>query len=83
MNYVQVHHYVKCLKVWKDMWIEDAFWHILFSALLLVIMILWRPTNNNQRYAFVPLLDMGDDEEEEERLVSDAYGVKVNLTCSP
>ncbi|XP_023016226.1 transmembrane protein 87A [Leptinotarsa decemlineata] len=75
---IKVHHFVDCLVVWKDIWIEEAYWHILFSLLLLVIMILWRPTNNNQRYAFVPLLDTGDDEEEEQ-LVNDAYGVKVRV----
>lgn len=77
---IKVHHFVTCLTVWKDIWIEEAYWHILFSCLLLVIMILWRPTNNNQRYAFVPLLDTGDDgDEEEEHLVNDAYGVKVRI----
>lgn len=75
---IKTHRFVSCLVVWKDLWLEEAFWHILFSALLLVIMILWRPTNNNQRYAFVPLLDTGEDEEEEQ-LVSDAYGVKVRI----
>ena len=45
------------------LWIDEAFWHVLFSGVLLVIMVLWRPTNNNQRYAFTPLLDGSDDEE--------------------
>jgi hypothetical protein len=27
-------------------------------------MILWRPTNNNQRYAFTPFLDASDDEDD-------------------
>lgn len=27
-------------------------------------MILWRPTNNNQRYAFTPLLDNPEDEDD-------------------
>ncbi|CAG9861479.1 unnamed protein product [Phyllotreta striolata] len=76
---IKVHHFVECLVVWKDIWVEEAYWHVLFSLLLLVIMILWRPTNNNQRYAFVPLLDTGDDAEEEEHLVNDAYGVKVRI----
>ncbi|CAG9836500.1 unnamed protein product [Diabrotica balteata] len=76
---IKVHHFVDCLVVWKDIWVEEAYWHILFSLLLLVIMILWRPTNNNQRYAFVPLLDTGDDADEEEQLVNDAYGVKVRV----
>lgn len=62
------------------MWQDEAFWHLLFSSLLLVIMILWRPTNNNQRYAFTPLLDNPedeDDDDEEDQFVSDAYGVKL------
>ncbi|XP_017784365.1 PREDICTED: transmembrane protein 87A [Nicrophorus vespilloides] len=75
---IKTHRIVACLKVWKDLWLEEAYWHILFSSLLLVIIILWRPTNNNQRYAFVPLLETGDDEEEE-HLVNDAYGVKVRI----
>ena len=28
-------------------------------------MILWRPTKNNQRYAFTPLLDVSDDDDTE------------------
>ena len=42
---------------WRDLWIDEAFWHLLFSVILLVIMILWTPSKNNQRYAFTPLLD--------------------------
>jgi len=48
--------------------VDTGFWHILFSVLLLVIMILWRPTNNNQRYAFTPLLDNPEDEDDEGKL---------------
>uniref|UniRef100_A0A1B0DBD0 GOST seven transmembrane domain-containing protein n=2 Tax=Phlebotomus papatasi TaxID=29031 RepID=A0A1B0DBD0_PHLPP len=80
---IKVHKIAACSD-WKDLWIDDAFWHILFSSLLLVIMILWRPTNNNQRYAFTPLLDNpeDEDEDEEEQFVSDAYGVKMRGTHS-
>jgi hypothetical protein len=28
-------------------------------------MVLWRPTNNNQRYAFTPLLDNPEDEDDD------------------
>uniref|UniRef100_A0A6P4F159 Transmembrane protein 87A n=1 Tax=Drosophila rhopaloa TaxID=1041015 RepID=A0A6P4F159_DRORH len=69
-----------CTPGWRDIWVDTGFWHILFSVLLLVIMILWRPTNNNQRYAFTPLLDNPedeDDEDEEDQFVADAYGVKM------
>lgn len=76
---IKTHRFAECLTDWKDLWVDDAFWHVLFSTLLLVIMILWRPTNNNQRYAFTPLLDNPEDEDddEEEQFVSDAYGVKL------
>ncbi|XP_037960392.1 transmembrane protein 87A [Teleopsis dalmanni] len=75
----------KCTPGWHNIWIDTAFWHVLFSVLLLVIMILWRPTNNNQRYAFTPLLDNPedeDDEDEEDQFVADAYGVKMRGTHS-
>lgn len=77
---IKNHRLASCIEDWTNVWIDDAFWHILFSVLLLVIMILWRPTNNNTRYAFTPLLDNPedeDDEDEEEQFVSDAYGVKM------
>ncbi|XP_055594270.1 transmembrane protein 87A [Uranotaenia lowii] len=76
---IKSHRFADCLTDWKELWVDDAFWHVLFSTLLLVIMILWRPTNNNQRYAFTPLLDNPEDEDddEEDQFVSDAYGVKM------
>ena len=43
------HKLTKCLTDWKELYVDDAYWHVLFSAVLLVIMVLWRPTNNNQR----------------------------------
>lgn len=80
---IKTHRLAKCLTQWKDLWEDEAFWHILFSLLLLVIMILWRPTNNNQRYAFTPLLDNPEDEDEddeEDQFVADVYGVKMRGT---
>ncbi|XP_044068931.1 transmembrane protein 87A isoform X2 [Siniperca chuatsi] len=52
-----------CQSDWIELWVEDAFWRFLFSAILFVIMFLWRPSANNQRYAFTPLIDDSDDEE--------------------
>ena len=44
-------------------------------------MVLWRPSKNNQRYAFTPLLDKEEDytsDEEEDILYSDAWdGLKM------
>ncbi|KAM9468890.1 transmembrane protein 87A [Clarias gariepinus] len=68
----------KCQSDWREMWIDDAFWRFLFSTILLVIMFLWRPSANNQRYAFSPLVDEISDEEEAEQLVNEAFeGVKM------
>ncbi|KAF4086127.1 hypothetical protein AMELA_G00102730 [Ameiurus melas] len=68
----------KCQSDWREMWIDDAFWRFLFSTILLVIMFLWRPSANNQRYAFSPLVDEVSDEEEAEQLMNEAFeGVKM------
>ncbi|XP_065137029.1 transmembrane protein 87A isoform X3 [Paramisgurnus dabryanus] len=68
----------KCQSDWRELWIDDAFWRFLFSSILLVIMFLWRPSANNQRYAFTPLVDEDTEEEEEEQLVNEAFeGVKM------
>lgn len=62
---IKVHKETECS--WKDLWIDVSFWHVLFSILLTVIAFLWRPTKNNQQYAFTPLLgNDGEDEDEEE-----------------
>ncbi|XP_026133712.1 transmembrane protein 87A-like [Carassius auratus] len=68
-----------CQADWMELWVDDAFWRFLFSIILLVIMFLWRPSANNQRYAFMPLIDDSDDEEIEEFLVSAniADGIKL------
>ena len=38
-----------CQKNWKVLWFDDAFWHILFTFFLIVIMFLWRPSTNPER----------------------------------
>ncbi|XP_051535352.1 transmembrane protein 87A-like [Myxocyprinus asiaticus] len=68
----------KCQSDWRELWIDDAFWRFLFSTILLVIMFLWRPSANNQRYAFSPLVDEVSEEEEGEQLMNEAFeGVKM------
>lgn len=77
---IKSHHLTDCFEDWKELWMDDAYWRLLFSVILVVIMVLWRPTNNNQKYAFSPLLDAPDDEEdddEEDQFVNNAYGVKM------
>ncbi|XP_076321877.1 transmembrane protein 87A isoform X2 [Tachypleus tridentatus] len=80
------HKLTTCVEDWKELWVDEAYWHLLFSVILLVIMILWRPTINNQRYAFTPLLDALDDEDDDEdlekTLANDAFGTKLRSTKS-
>lgn len=74
------HKFAVCITAWREVWIDDAFWHLLFSVILFVIIVLWRPSQNNQRYAFTPLLDVGNDsDDEDEEVVMDnlAEGVKA------
>ncbi|XP_018548550.1 transmembrane protein 87A isoform X2 [Lates calcarifer] len=72
-----------CQSDWIELWVEDAFWRFLFSIILLVIMFLWRPSANNQRYAFTPLIDDSDDEEIEEFIASaNLDGIKLRATKS-
>ncbi|XP_071159236.1 transmembrane protein 87A-like [Mytilus edulis] len=71
------HKLKKCITDWEEIWIDDAFWHLLFSVILLVMMFLWRPSANSQRYAFSPLLD-ADEDEEDETSMNDAFdGMKM------
>ncbi|XP_030007373.1 transmembrane protein 87A isoform X1 [Sphaeramia orbicularis] len=67
-----------CHSDWREQWIESAFWGFLFSIILLVIMFLWRPSANNQRYAFSPLVDEESEEEEKEPMMNEAFeGMKM------
>lgn len=47
---------VLCGQDWMELWVDDAFWRFLFSIILLVIMFLWRPSANNQRWWLIWLL---------------------------
>ncbi|CAL8354094.1 unnamed protein product [Lota lota] len=68
----------KCQSDWGELWIDDAFWRFLFSMILLVIMFLWRPSANNQRYAFSPLVDAESEEEEQEAMLNENFdGMKM------
>ncbi|XP_063039772.1 transmembrane protein 87A-like [Engraulis encrasicolus] len=57
---------VDCQTGWRDLWVDDAFWRLLFSTILLVIMVLLRPSVNSQRFSHSPLIDDDNEEEEEE-----------------
>ena len=55
-----------CLQNWKELWLDDAFWHILFTFILIVIMILWRPSTNPERLYYAVVYDEEDDFEPEQ-----------------
>lgn len=50
-------------ELWQIAWIIPAFWSLLSYALLVVICILWAPSRNPTRYAY--LEETGDDFDEE------------------
>lgn len=55
------HKLAECVIDWKELWMDDAFWQMLFSTILLVIIVLFRPSNNAVKYAFQPLPDNDED----------------------
>lgn len=49
---------------WENAWLLEAFQHILFSIVLVGILVLWRPSMNNSRYAYATLeTDLLEDED--------------------
>ncbi|KFV91821.1 Transmembrane protein 87A, partial [Eurypyga helias] len=72
---------VDCQADWQELWVDDAIWRLLFSMILFVIMILWRPSANNQRFAFSPLSEEEDDDEQKEPMLSESFeGMKMRST---
>ncbi|NXG20862.1 TM87A protein, partial [Grallaria varia] len=64
---------VDCQSDWQELWVDDAIWRLLFSMILFVIMILWRPSANNQRFAFSPLSEEDDDAEQKEPMLKESF----------
>ena len=64
--------------MWDTWWEFQAFWHILYYAILVAIVYLWRPTTNNTRYAYVESEDIFDNKNP--KLNSDInLGEELNL----
>lgn len=61
-------------ELWRIAWIIPAFWALLAYSLLVVICILWAPSRNPTRYAY--LEESGDDLDEEGVSLTSS-GVKV------
>ncbi|XP_062864013.1 transmembrane protein 87A-like [Trichomycterus rosablanca] len=73
---------VDCQSGWRDMWVDDAFWRLLFSTILLVIMVLLRPSVNSQRFSHSPLIEEDDEEDDaKEPMLNEAFeGMKMRGT---
>ncbi|KAJ7413482.1 Transmembrane protein 87A [Willisornis vidua] len=72
---------VDCQSDWQELWVDDAIWRLLFSMILFVIMVLWRPSANNQRFAFSPLSEEDDDDEQKEPMLKESFeGMKMRST---
>lgn len=61
-------------ELWRIAWIIPAFWALLAYSLLVVICILWAPSRNPTRYAY---LGETGDETDEEGVSLTSSGVKV------
>ncbi|XP_066525958.1 transmembrane protein 87A-like [Hoplias malabaricus] len=69
--------FVDCQSGWRELWVADAFWRLLFSTILLVIMVLLRPSINSQRFSHSPLID-DEDDEAKEPMINEAFeGMKI------
>ncbi|XP_073466712.1 transmembrane protein 87A isoform X2 [Aquarana catesbeiana] len=69
---------VDCQSDWQELWVDDAIWRLLFSMILFVIMVLWRPSANNQRFAFSPLTEEEEDDEQKEPMLKESFeGMKM------
>ncbi|GAA6109491.1 transmembrane protein 87A-like isoform X2 [Tachysurus ichikawai] len=70
--------FVDCQSGWRDLWVDDAFWRLLFSTILLVIMVLLRPSVNSQRFSHSPLIEEDDEEDAKEPMLNEAFeGMKM------
>lgn len=75
------HRFASCISGWKQLWTDEAFWHFSFCFILGIIIILWRPTINDQRFASTPLLDDVDEEENETNL-NESFSAKKRISSS-
>uniref|UniRef100_A0A670HY93 Transmembrane protein 87A n=1 Tax=Podarcis muralis TaxID=64176 RepID=A0A670HY93_PODMU len=67
---------VDCQSDWRELWVDDAIWRLLFSMILFAIMVLWRPSANNQRFAFSPLSEEEEEDEQKEPMLKESFGKK-------
>lgn len=76
---IQTHRTGACIEIWDEVWLNQAFWHLLFSIILFSIMILWRPSAMSKRYEYSPLVDDVDSEDEEDAEAKTKSNVAKNV----
>ena len=59
---------------WQEVWLRDCFWHFLFCVILVVIMIIWRPSANRNRFAYSLVNDLDQEEEVQESMENKNFG---------
>jgi len=52
--------------LWETNWVWNAYWHIQYFVILLVVAIIWLPTENNTRYACSDVSEIDEDGDEGE-----------------
>lgn len=52
---------------WRVLWTFDAFWHVLYAAMLLTICVLWAPSESNLQHIYMDELGQEPEEEDTER----------------
>uniref|UniRef100_A0A7I4D0Z7 GOST seven transmembrane domain-containing protein n=1 Tax=Physcomitrium patens TaxID=3218 RepID=A0A7I4D0Z7_PHYPA len=63
---------------WQSFWVIPAFWYVLAFILLIVICVLWAPSQNSTRYAYSE--EVGEDlDEEEVALTASTTATKPSL----
>jgi len=61
---------------WDTLWIFDAFWHVLYAAILMAIACMWSPSQNNLQYAYSDELLQDDDAEHDDEGDEDGAAAK-------
>ncbi|KAI6649745.1 Transmembrane protein 87A-like [Oopsacas minuta] len=82
--YVYIFLINDCDSNWNERRADLIFWPSLFLILQTAIMIIWRPSNNDKRFAFVPLGDGGDEEGALDKPLESEEGIVYrNISMAP
>lgn len=58
---------------WQGQWVFDAFWESMYFLIMAAIAVLWRPTENSLRYAYMSQLAADETEAEAHEEGGEAY----------